>query len=55
MIKTTKPQTFMVDNDLGAKIQMLLITAKMQNKNKYKSISDFVNEAIKEKLKNENN
>ncbi len=53
-IHKTKAQTFMVDVNVGAEIQMLLAKARLNNKVvKYTSISDFVNQAIKEKLAKE--
>jgi hypothetical protein len=52
-IHKTKAQTFMVDTNLGAEIQLLLANARVKNKVTYTSISDFVNQAIKEKLAKE--
>jgi dihydroneopterin aldolase len=52
-IHKTKPQTFMVDVNVGAEIQLLLANARVKNKVTYTSISDFVNQAIKEKLAKE--
>jgi hypothetical protein len=50
-IKNTKAQTFIVDTDLGGRIQLLLATARVEKKKlSFKDISDFVNIAIKEKL-----
>jgi hypothetical protein len=50
-IKNTKPQTFIVDTDLGPQIQMILAKSRMaSNGQKYKSISDFVNQAIRNQL-----
>jgi hypothetical protein len=52
-IHKTKAQTFMVDVNVGAEIQLLLANARVKNKVTYSSISDFVNQAIKEKLAKE--
>ena len=50
-IKNTKPQTFIVDTDLGPQIQMILAKSRMASTGpKYKSISDFVNQAIRNQL-----
>ena len=49
-IKNTKAQTFIVDTDLGGRIQLLLAKSKVASSPKFKNISDFVNIAIKEKL-----
>ena len=53
-IKNTKAQTFIVDTDLGPQIQMILAKSRMASKEqKYKSISDFVNQAIRNQLMKE--
>ena len=52
-IKNTKAQTFIVDTDLGGRIQLLLAKSKVASIPKFKNISDFVNIAIKEKLSKE--
>lgn len=52
--KNKKAQTFIVDVELGPKIQMLLAKSRLsKNGAKYTSISDFVNQAIHTALKSE--
>jgi hypothetical protein len=49
--KNTKPQTFIVDTDLSPQIQLILAHSRVAGKGqKYKSISDFVNQAIRNQL-----
>ena len=52
--KTTKPQTFILDIDLGPRIQLLLAKQRVGGgTQKYASISDFVNQATKALLAKE--
>jgi hypothetical protein len=52
--KNTKAQTFIVDTDLSPQIQMILAQSRIAGKSqKYKSISDFVNQAIRNQLMRE--
>ena len=49
-IKNTKATTYIVDVEHGPKIQMLLAQKRIKGNCNYSSISDFVNQAIREKL-----
>lgn len=47
----TKPQLFVLDTEIGPRIQMILAKDQMNGRSRYKNMSDYVNKAIHEKLR----